>query len=167
MMDFQKIPTNHKENTDQKRLGKSSINKASNSLDSHINNNSNNSLRGYHSSNTNHRTIHNISGINHNNKTLNGSKINMFTYIGYGMIGLLLTTVAAEAMAVDLARFGRGVTEPMVRFATDYWVYGAGIGGIATALLSEGDGRVRIIRGGTVFLGSSAICMGILAAMAP
>lgn len=87
-------------------------------------------------------------------------------YLSYGIIGLLLTLISLESLAVDLGKFGKGVTEPLVKFATDYWIYGAGIGGIATALLSEGDGRVRIIRGGTVFVGSSAICMGILAAMA-
>ena len=78
---------------------------------------------------------------------------------------LMLLAVAGESLAVDLNKFGKGVTEPMVRFASDYWVYGSGLGGIATSILSEGDGRVRIIRGGTVFLGSSAVCMGILAAM--
>lgn len=90
---------------------------------------------------------------------------NICSYIGYGMFCLLLAVGASEAMAIDLDKFGTGITTPLVGFATKYWVYGAAIGGIATALLSEGDGRVRIIRGGTVFVGSSAICMGILAAL--
>ncbi len=87
-----------------------------------------------------------------------------FACLSYGVMMVLLA-VAGESLAVDLNKFGKGVTEPMVRFASDYWVYGSGLGGIATSILSEGDGRVRIIRGGTVFLGSSAVCMGILAAM--
>ena len=102
----------------------------------------------------------------HNSKNSNHNQSNnTFAYIGYGMVCVLLATIASVAMAVDLDKFGKGVTSPMVKFTSEYWVYGAGIGGIATALLSEGDGRIRIIRGGTVFLGSSAICMGILAAM--
>lgn len=90
---------------------------------------------------------------------------NICSYIGYGMFCLLLAAGASEAMAIDLDKFGTGITTPLIGFATKYWVYGAAIGGIATSLLSEGDGRVRIIRGGTVFVGSSAICMGILAAL--
>jgi hypothetical protein len=91
-----------------------------------------------------------------------------FSYtVSYAVVVVLLSLIASEAMAVDLGKFGKGVTDPLVKFANDYWIYAAGIGGIATALLSEGDGRVRIIRGGTVFVGASAICMGILAAMAP
>jgi hypothetical protein len=89
-----------------------------------------------------------------------------FLYLSYGIIGILLTLITSESLAVDLGKFGKGVTEPLVKFAADYWVYGAGIGGITTAIMSEGDGRVRVFRGGTVFIGSSAICMGILAAMA-
>lgn len=87
-----------------------------------------------------------------------------FACLSY-VVMMVLLAVAGESLAVDLNKFGKGVTEPMVRFASDYWVYGSGLGGIATSILSEGDGRVRIIRGGTVFLGSSAVCMGILAAM--
>jgi hypothetical protein len=88
-----------------------------------------------------------------------------FSYFSYVIIATVLTLVSSESLAVDLGKFGKGVTEPLVKFAADYWVYGAGIGGITTALLSEGDGRTRVFRGGTVFVGSSAICMGILAAM--
>lgn len=91
---------------------------------------------------------------------------NTLSYFSYGIIIILLTTIASESLAVDLGRFGKGVTEPLVKFATDYWIYGAGLGGIFTAILSEGDGRIRLVRGGTVFVGSSAICMGILAAIA-
>lgn len=88
------------------------------------------------------------------------------SYFSYGIICILLTTIASESLAVDLGRFGKGVIDPLVKFATDYWVYGAGLGGIFTTVLSEGDGRVRVVRGGTVFVGSSAICMGILSAIA-
>ena len=106
-----------------------------------------------------------VSNYRSNKNLTNSQSHNTIAYIAYGMICFLLAIIASEAIAVDLDKFGKGVTEPMVKFASEYWVYGAGIGGIATALLSEGDGRIRIIRGGTVFLGSSAICMGILAAL--
>lgn len=113
-------------------------------------------------------TTQNVDSYRSNKNIPNSSNYrskNICSYIGYGMVCLLLATGASEAMAVDLDQFGAGITTPLVAFATKYWVYGAAIGGIATALLSEGDGRVRIIRGGTVFVGSSAICMGILAAL--
>ena len=95
----------------------------------------------------------------------NGHSNNICSYLGYGMVCLLLAVGSSEAMAVNLDQFGTGMATPLVNFATKYWVYGAGIGGIATSLLSEGDGRVRIIRGGTVFVGASSICMGILASL--
>lgn len=93
------------------------------------------------------------------------SREKFVSYLGYAMLAILLSLIASDTFAVDLAKFGKGVTDPMVKFAEDYWVYGAGIGGITTSLLSEGDGRTRVIRGGTVFLGASAICTGILAAL--
>ncbi len=101
-----------------------------------------------------------------NQHCLDNNWSNTFSYFSYGIVAILLITIASESLAVDLGRFGKGATEPLVKFATDYWIYGAGLGGIFTAILSEGDGRVRVVRGGTVFVGSSAICMGILAAMA-
>ncbi|WP_341756138.1 MULTISPECIES: hypothetical protein [unclassified Candidatus Tisiphia] len=111
-------------------------------------------------------TTNKITSKQKNQHCLDNNWSNTLSHFSYGIIIILLSTIASESLAVDLGRFGKGVTEPLVKFATDYWIYGAGLGGIFTALMSEGDGRVRVIRGGTVFVGSSAICMGILAAIA-
>ncbi|WP_425363586.1 hypothetical protein [Candidatus Tisiphia endosymbiont of Hybos culiciformis] len=111
-------------------------------------------------------TTNKITSKQKNQHCLDNNWGNTFSYFSYGIIGILLSTIASESLAVDLGRFGKGVVDPLVKFATDYWVYGAGLGGIFTAILSEGDGRVRVVRGGTVFVGSSAICMGILATIA-
>ena len=96
------------------------------------------------------------------------SKYQLDKVIPYVIFAIALCLVSGEVLAdFDLKKFGTGMTTPVVTFVKDFWYYGTGAGGAAAAVLGEGDGRTRIVRGLGVFVGASAVVAGIIAMVAP